>query len=293
MSNALVIDKQRVPGLGWTRRERGEHKTLILAKAPKAVVPTLRQASDVERKHTIIAMQMKSFMLATQLISGQGPGEIIEGSTYRLTSSSKPTFSGADIPLDLVPKDARRSAVDEKVFRASALVPDEVREAMLGKPFLIVKVRPETLSMVDVLVPVEASESREASLDQMLSALYQMQEVKETLRAERETLRSELKAGLEEYIIAAEELDERGNARLYLYEQQEGIESRSGNRVSVSRSRKLKPAEARKWIESQDESFDSASLMKLVADANVLKKQYPDIYKVGQHYRGDPVIEEI
>lgn len=91
---------------------------------------------------------------------------------------------------------------------------------------------------------------------------------------------------LTEHITA----DDFSNAAVYYYA--EDVDDKTDSRVSMSKARRFQDKPAKKWLDAQSKIAEE-EVTNVVASAVELRKNWPEVYKLGQSEQRTIVVEEI
>lgn len=199
---------------------------------------------------------------------------------FKLIGSSETKFNGKDVPVALLPEDATVYKVERNAFLDEPDIPEDVRLDCYGKASLWTNMRAGTFpSMASEMQSTADIFEEGVTFDnQLLSAAVDFQDRAKDFDADVKEIKRELEVALSPMVWSLTE-DKLSNISIYWHS--EDTDSSTDSRVSMAKSRKFLDWKAEKWLDKQDD-IDPDSVKKPMPKATVLRKEYPDIYKIGQ-----------
>lgn len=238
------------------------------------------------------AAQIKSFLGAVKM-KHHLTGEDFSYSTafYELVGESETKYNGKDVPIALLPDDAILHKVERNAFLDAAVIPDDIKQDCYGAPRLWLNMRSGIFpSMASELVSTTEIREPKVSIDnQLLGAAWEFQQRQKDIAADLSDNRKELNDALSPYVWKLTE-DHLSNISVYWHA--EDTASSTDSRVSMAKSSKFLDNEAERWLEDQN-IIDPDAVKRPTPKSRVLKRDHPELYKLGQTTRTTMKVREI
>ena len=256
-----------------------EHKELLLDVAFNNLESILNRA------------QLNSYLMLVQRKLNKTGTFTHIGSHYRLRVGNDVRFSGDNIPIHCVPAEYRKRKIDKNKFLNHDAIAHGVKECMFGNSYYSQFVRSGTFnSMAEMLVAVDdLRDEADEYIDCLLEGIFQMQQKQEEIDADLNAARDEFKASVES-IADALTSEILTNTSVYFYPNDS--ESKTDSRIGFSKNRRFQEKRAREWLEKQSK-IDEREVSVEKPDSISLKKERPEIYKLGQYLQLSSTVEPL
>lgn len=235
--------------------------------------------------------QLNSYLLLVQRKLNKSGTFTHIGQHYRLRVANEIRFSGDNIPIHCVPAEFRKKKIDKAKFLNHESISSQHKERMFGNSYYSQFVRSGTFkSMADMLIVVDdLRDEADEQMDCLLEGIFQMQQKQEDIEADLNDARNEFKSSVEDIanVLTSEILT---NTSVYFYP--ESNESKTDSRIGFSKNRRFQEKQAREWI-AQQSKIDEDEVSVEKPDSIRLKKEMPEIYKLGQYRELSSTVEPL